>query len=127
MQNHQSAFVNGMLLTRGSSFSIEEVVNELSSSVNRLTKRVETFQAFLAYSQGTTFLQKRLAEQNVAASSVSGRTLIFSVFGSMGNKNSKGSNRNLKEPNRIPTRFSRNSRSPTKNCSQIPVLQIRHQ
>lgn len=37
-------------------------MDELSSSVDRLTATVQTFQAFLAYSQGETFLQKRLAE-----------------------------------------------------------------
>lgn len=37
-------------------------MDELSSSVDRLMATVETFQAFLAYSQGETFLQKRLAE-----------------------------------------------------------------
>ena len=42
--------------------SISEALNELSSSVDRLTATVQTFQAFLAYSQGETFLQKRLAE-----------------------------------------------------------------
>lgn len=42
--------------------SIDEALNELSSSVDRLTATVQTFQAFLAYSQGETFLQKCLAE-----------------------------------------------------------------
>lgn len=37
-------------------------MDELSSSVDRLTATVQPFQAFLAYSQGETFLQKRLAE-----------------------------------------------------------------
>ena len=37
-------------------------MDELSSSVARLTATVQPFQAFLAYSQGETFLLKRLAE-----------------------------------------------------------------
>lgn len=37
-------------------------MHELSSSVARLTATVQTFQAFLSYSQGETFLLKRLAE-----------------------------------------------------------------
>ena len=37
-------------------------MDELSSSGARLTATVQPFQAFLAYSQGETFLLKRLAE-----------------------------------------------------------------
>lgn len=42
--------------------SIDEALNELSSSVDRLAVTIQPFQAFLAYSQGETFLQKLLAE-----------------------------------------------------------------
>lgn len=38
--------------------SIDEALNELSSSVDRLAVTIQPFQAFLAYSQGETFLQK---------------------------------------------------------------------
>lgn len=50
-------------------------MDELSSSVDRLTATVQPFQAFLAYSQGETFLQKRLAklkEEKIKNQSVGG-------------------------------------------------------
>ena len=51
-----------ILLRWGLQSRIDEAVDELSSSVDRLTATVQTFQAFLSYSQGETFLLKRLAE-----------------------------------------------------------------